>query len=179
MSELTTLARPYAKAAFEFAQTADNLSAWSEMLSFCALAITDENLSEYLDNPGLTREQVADVMLQVAEGKLDEHGQNFVRLLSDNKRLDLLPAIARLFEENKAKYEKTVDVDITSAVEMSESQLNKVSERLSDQLGRKVNINSETDASLIGGMLIRAGDMVIDASVKGKLNELSDTLMIK
>lgn len=179
MSELTTLARPYAKAAFEFAQSKDNLSAWSDMLSFSAAAVSDTKLAEFLDNPGLTRSQAAEVMLKVAADRLDEKGQNFIRLLADNKRLNLLPAIAELFEDHKAMFEKTVDVDITSAVELSDSQVSKLTSRLSEKLGRQVNINSQTDASLIGGLFIRAGDTVIDASLRGKLSDLSDVLLAK
>jgi len=179
MSELTTLARPYAKAAFEYAQSTDNLSDWSAMLAFSATAVQNTAFAEYLDNPGLTRKQAAEALLTVCNDNLDAHGKNFMRLMAENDRLDLLPAVAELFEELKALYEKTVDVALTSAIDLSEAQISAISKRLSEKLGRKVNINSETDASLLGGMFIRAGDMVIDASVKGKLNELSDTLMIK
>ena len=179
MSELTTLARPYAKAAFEFAQTNNQLDNWSDMLSFCASVISDETLAKFLDNPGLTRDEAATVMLKIVDDKVDAKGQNFVKLLAANKRLELLPAIAELFEENKALYEKSVDVEITSAADLSDDQIDKLTSRLSEKLGRQVNINSQTDSSLIGGMLIRAGDTVIDASMRGKLNELSDALHIK
>lgn len=179
MSELTTLARPYAKAAFEFAQSTDNLTEWSGMLVFSASAVQDSAFAAYLDNPALTRKQAAEAMLAVCDDNLDTNGKNFVRLMAENDRLDLLPAVTELFEELKALYEKSVDVAITSAVDLTDAQLAAISDRLSEKLGRKVNINSKTDASLLGGMFIRAGDMVIDASVKGKLNELSDALMIK
>ena len=179
MSELTTLARPYAKAAFEFAQTNNQLDSWSDMLSFCASVICDEALAKFLDNPALTRDEAASVMLKIIDDKVDAKGQNFVKLLAANKRLELLPAIAELFEENKALYEKSVDVEITSAADLNEDQIDKLTSRLSEKLGRQVNINSQTDPSLIGGMLIRAGDTVIDASMRGKLNELSDALHIK
>jgi len=179
MSELTTLARPYAKAAFEFAQSNDQLQNWSDMLSFCAAVVTNEALAEFLDNPGLTRAEASSAMLKVVDGNVDEKGANFIKLLAQNKRLELLPAIAELFEENKALYEKSIDVEITSAADLSEDQVSKLTSRLSEKLGRQVNINSQTDASLIGGMLIRAGDTVIDATLRGKLNELSDALLVK
>lgn len=178
MSELTTLARPYAKAAFEYAQSTDALTDWSGMLVFAATAVQESTFAAYLDNPALTRDQASKAMLTVCGDNLDSHGKNFVRLMAENDRLELLPAVAELFEELKALYEKTVDVDITSAVDLSEAQVATISKRLSEKLGRKVNINSTTDASLLGGMFIRAGDMVIDASVKGKLNDLSDALQI-
>ncbi len=179
MSELTTLARPYAKAAFEFAQANNQLSDWSDMLSFCASVISDEALAKFLDNPGLTREQAATTMLKIIDDKVDAKGQNFIKLLAANKRLELLPAISELFEENKALYEKSVDVEITSAADLTDEQIVNLTARLSEKLGRQVNINSQTDSSLIGGMLIRAGDTVIDASMRGKLDDLSDALLIK
>lgn len=179
MSELTTLARPYAKAAFEFAQASNDLANWSDMLTFCAAVISDKTLAKFLDNPGLTRSEAATAMLKITDGKVDAKGENFIKLLAENKRLELLPAIAELFEENKALYEKTVDVEITSAADLSEDQLKNLGIRLTEKLGRQVNINSQTDNSLIGGMLIRAGDTVIDATLRGKLDELSDALLIK
>ena len=178
MSELTTLARPYAKAAFEHAQSSDALSAWSDMLSFCSVVVADETLAKYLDNPGLTREEAASTMLKITEGKLDDKGANFVRLLATNKRLDLIPAIAELFEEHKASFEKSVDVEVTSATELSDDQLSKLTARLTEKLGRQVNINNQTDAALIGGMVVKAGDTIIDASVRGKLDDLSDALLV-
>lgn len=179
MSELTTLARPYAKAAFEFAQANKDLDNWSDMLAFCAAVITNETLASFLDNPALTRKEAAEAMLKVVDDKVDAKGKNFIKLLAENKRLELLPAIAELFEENKAQFEKSVDVDITAAADLTDDQISKLTSRLSEKLGRQVNINSQTDASLIGGMLIRAGDTVIDATLRGKLNELSDALLVK
>ena len=138
MSELTTLARPYAKAAFEYAQSTDALTDWSGMLVFAATAVQESTFAAYLDNPALTRDQASKAMLTVCGDNLDSHGKNFVRLMAENDRLELLPAVAELFEELKALYEKTVDVDITSAVDLSEAQVATISKRLSEKLGRKV-----------------------------------------
>jgi len=178
MSELTTLARPYAKAAFEFALDKNNLSDWSQMLAFLSAVTSDEAMSKLLDNPSLTRENAADAVLSVAQGKLDEQGSNFVRLLASNGRLELATEVSSLFEQHKAEHEKTVEVQLQSAVQLTEQQLKDLNGRLETKLGRKVNINCQIDPAVMGGMIIRAGDFVIDSSVRGQLNDLADSLLI-
>jgi len=178
MSELTTLARPYAKAAFEFALEQKNLSGWSDMLAFLSVVSKDQAMLKLLDSPSITREKTAEAVLLVAKEKLNDHGSNFVRQLASNGRLELLPEILALYETNKAEYEKTVDVDLTSAIALTEQQLSQFGERLENQLGRKVNIKCQTDPSVMGGLIIRAGDLVIDASIRGKLDDLADSLQV-
>ena len=178
MSELTTLARPYAKAAFGFALEEKSLDSWSDMLSFLSLVSKNDDITTILDSPSITREKAAEVVLSVAEGQIDDKGKNFVRLLASNGRLELLPEILTLFEHHKTEYEKTVDVDLTSAIELSDQQLTELAEKLTGKLGRKVNINCEIDPKVMGGLVIRAGDLVIDASIRGKLNELADSLHV-
>ena len=178
MSELTTLARPYAKAAFEFAIAKDSLDSWSNMLEFLSLVAKDAVILKLMDSPDLTREKSAEAILSVAKDQLDEHGSNFVRQLASNRRLELLPQILILYEQHKAEYEKTVDVEMTSAIDLTEQQLTEFNNRLESKLGRKVNINCQTDPAVMGGLIIRAGDLVIDASIRGKLNELADSLKV-
>ncbi len=178
MSELTTLARPYAKAAFEIALDQKNLSGWSEMLGFLSLVSKDAAIATLLDSPSITREKVATAVLSVAKEQLNDHGCNFVRQLAANGRLELLPEILALFEMHKADYEKTVEVELTSAIKLTEQQLTEFSNRLESKLGRKVNINCHIDLNVMGGLIIRAGDLVIDASIRGKLNELADSLQV-
>jgi F-type H+-transporting ATPase subunit delta len=176
MSELTTLARPYAKAAFEFAIEKENLSTWTEMLGFLALVVKDSTMVKFLDSPSVTTEKAAEAMLSIADGKLDTQAANFVSLLASNGRLELLPQILDLYENYRANHEKTVEVLLTSAVELTEKQLTDLNSTLETKLGRKVNINCQTDPTLMGGMIVRAGDLVIDASIRGKLNDLADSL---
>jgi len=176
MSELTTLARPYAKAAFEFALEKGNLSAWTEMLEFLAMVVDDSTMAKLLDSPTVTREKAAEAVLLVAEGKLDSQAANFVSLLASNGRLELLPEILSLYGNYRANHEKTVEVELSSAVELTEKQLIDLNSTLETKLGRKVNINCQTDPTLMGGMIVRAGDLVIDASIRGKLNDLADSL---
>ena len=176
MSESTTLARPYAKAAFEFALEKKNLSSWTDMLEFLSLVVIDPSMAKLLDSPKVTREKASEAMLLVAEGKLDDQASNFVTLLASNGRLELLPEILSLYENYRANHEKTVEVEILSAVDLSDQQLNDLNSTLETKLGRKVNINCQTDPTLMGGMIVRAGDLVIDASIRGKLNDLADSL---
>ncbi len=178
MSELTTLARPYAKAAFGFALENKSLSAWSEMLGFLSSVAKDEGVTALLDSPSMTKEKAAEAILSIAKDQVDDRGENFIRLLADNGRLELLPEILTLFENHKAEYEKTVDVNLTSAVELTKQQLTELDNKLEGKLGRKVNINCEIDPKVMGGLIIRAGDLVIDASIRGKLDELADALQV-
>ena len=178
MSELTTLARPYAKAAFEFALEKEALSAWSEMLEFLSVVTKDSAMAKLLDSPSITREKAAEAMLSVAKESLNDHGGGFVNLLATNGRLELLPEIFTLYEQYRADHEKTVEVELQSAIELSEQQINELINRLENKLGRKVNINCQTDPTVMGGLIIRAGDLVIDASIRGKLNDLADSLQV-
>lgn len=173
MAELTTLARPYAKAAFEYARDHNTLDQWSEQLTTVAAVSTQERLQKLLSNPSRTAEQQVAVLVDVCDEQLSVPVRNFLSVLADNKRLPLLPQIADLFGKFKASHEKSVDVEVVSAFELEDEVTRKLSEALSRKLERTVNVRSTTDASLLGGVLIRAGDLVIDGSVRGRLNKLA------
>jgi len=176
MAELTTVARPYAKAAFQFAEEKGQLAEWSTMLSFTAAVVEDSVVAEILDDPKLTTDQQLEMFTQVCGSQLDESGKNFVTLLAGNKRLSALSAISELYEQLKAEKEQSVDVKITSAFEVTPDQVNNLADALKKRLDRQVNIESEVDQSLIGGLIIHAGDIVIDGSVRGKLAKLAETM---
>lgn len=176
MAELTTVARPYAKAAFQFADEQGTQSAWSEMLLLAASAVENDLFANYLSNPKLTTTQLADAFITVCADKLTQEGKNFITLLAQNKRLNVLPEISALFEEFKSIKERSVDVVITSAFALTEAQSSKLADALKRKLDREVNVSSTEDKSLIGGVIIRAGDLVIDGSVRGKLAKLAETL---
>ncbi len=178
MAEYSTVARPYAKAAFEHAMAANALAEWSDMLNFAAAVVSDAQMQGLLSSPHLTHEQQQDAMLKVCEGKLDAQGQNFIKLLSHNRRLLALPTIAEIFVHLKAEFEKTVDAEVTSAAELTAEQQDKLKQKLASKLGRQVNINVKVDKSLLGGLVIEAEDMVIDGSVRGRLAKLSETLKV-
>ena len=176
MAELTTLARPYAKAAFEHAQAHQQLASWSAMLGLAAAVSQDARMQSVLKAPRLTSTEKAATFIEVCGDKFDAQVQNFIHIIAENERLALLPEIAELFELYKAEQEKSVDVDVTSAFALSAEQQDKLAKVLSARLSREVRLHAAEDASLIGGVVIRAGDLVIDGSVRGKLAKLAEAL---
>lgn len=176
MATITTLARPYAKAAFEFANTAAALDAWSGMLALTAAVATDLVFVERMRNPGLTRERKADDLLMVCEGRITPEFGNFVRTLAENDRLPLIPVIAELYEQYKAEHDRSITVEVESAFEMNDDQQKTLATALSKRFDRTVTPHVTINPALIGGVLIRAGDLVIDGSVRGKLAKLAEAL---
>ncbi|MCY4264778.1 MAG: F0F1 ATP synthase subunit delta [Gammaproteobacteria bacterium] len=176
MAELTTLARPYARAAFELAARDNALGQWSQMLSVAAAVSTQAAVRSLLINPALSAEQVATAFLKVCGEAVDSKIQNLVRLLAENRRLQLLPAVSELFEQFKAAREQSVDVEITTAYQISPEITAILTEALKTRLSREIRLATQVDEGLIGGAIIRAGDTVIDSSVRGKLNKLAESL---
>jgi F-type H+-transporting ATPase subunit delta len=176
MAELRTLARPYARAAFEYADAAGELDAWLTELSLIAAVVSDERVENMLSDPALTTKEQADRFIEVCGDDLGDSRQRYVKVLAENRRLALAPEIVQLFAQLKAQREQTVEVEVISAFELPESVRDRIAAALGNRLQRKVVVSSETDSSLIGGVLIRAGDLVIDGSVRGRLNKLSEAL---
>lgn len=176
MSELTTAARPYARAAFDYASSKGAADQWAEMLEFCAAVADDASMKAALDQPSLNRQQSADLFNEVCADKLDEHGKNFIRLLAENDRISLLPDIAVLYHHYQAEAESTIDAELISALDVDDQQVEAIKASLEKRLGKKISMTTSIDQSLIGGAIIRAGDMVIDGSVRGRLEKLSNTL---
>ncbi|MBB1518564.1 F0F1 ATP synthase subunit delta [Aquipseudomonas guryensis] len=176
MAELTTLARPYAKAAFEHAQAHQQLASWSAMLGLAAAVSQDDTLQRVLKAPRLTSTEKATTFNEVCGDKFDAQARNFISIVAEYGRLDLLPEIAALFELYKAEQEKSVDVEVTSAFALSTEQQDKLAKVLSARLSREVRLHATEDATLIGGVVIRAGDLVIDGSVRGKIAKLAEAL---
>lgn len=172
MADKSTIARPYAKAAFEVAGAA-RLGLWSEALRAAAGAVADPRVEALLGNPRVLPEQLADLLIDVAGGRLDEDGRNFIRTLADNRRLDCLPEIAALFEHLKAEAEGTIDVAVTSAVPLTEAQQRGFAAALERRLKRTVRLKCAIDPQLIGGAVLRAGDLVIDGSLRAKLRRIA------
>ncbi len=176
MSELTTAARPYARAAFDYASTNGVTDQWAEMLGFCAAVADDATMKAALDQPSLNRQQSAELFNEVCAEKLDESSKNFIKLLAENDRISLLPDIAVLYHHYQTEAEGAVDAQLISALEVSDQQVQAISASLAKRLGKKIAITTSIDETLIGGAIIRAGDMVIDGSVRGRLEKLSTTL---
>ncbi|KZX55943.1 F0F1 ATP synthase subunit delta [Halioglobus sp. HI00S01] len=176
MAELSTLARPYAKAAFEYAREKDALAQWSEQLATAAAVSAAEGMDKVLDNPSMTDAQQAATLNEVCGDATGAEVKNFVNILSDNKRLSLLSEISAQFELFKANLEKSVDVEVVSAFDLDDATAEKLAGVLGKKLEREVKVSTSTDAGLLGGVLIRAGDLVIDGSVRGRLNKLAEAM---
>jgi F-type H+-transporting ATPase subunit delta len=170
--KMTTLARPYALAAFEYALANSDLAGWEAMLRAAARVAQDPQVVRLLDSPEMTNEQSAALFCDVLSKILNTEKTNFIRLLASYERLTVLPGILDLFIAYRENYEKTVSVEITSAIELNELYKERVAKALSERLKRKVMLHSKIDETLLGGAIVRAGDLVIDGSIRGKLNRL-------
>jgi len=175
MSELTTVARPYAKAAFDFAVESQAVSEWNDMLFFASEVAKNDEIVAFLSGSH-SPEVTSDLFIKVCGEQLNEKGQNLVKVMAENGRLVALPAVAELFEELKAQYENEIEVDVTSATEISAAQQEGLAAALEKRLARKIKLNCSVDSEVVGGLLIKAGDTVIDATIRGKLNRLTTTL---
>ena len=175
MSELTTVARPYAKAAFDFAVEKDAVAKWQEMLAFAGAVAANDDMHQLLSG-AVAADTLADIFNNVCGEQLDEHGQNLVKVLAENKRLAALPEISTLFDAFKADYDKEIEVDVTSASTLTDAQQTELVASLEKRLARKVKLNCNVDPALVAGFVVKAGDTVIDGSVKSKLNRLADAL---
>ncbi|KDO15473.1 ATP F0F1 synthase subunit delta [Vibrio metoecus] len=176
MSDLTTIARPYAKAAFDFAVEKQQLDHWSQMLAFTAEVAKNEQMHELLTSSG-SASKLAEIFIAVCGEQLDGHGQKpRLKVMAENGRLLAIPALNELFAVLKQEHEKKVDVEVISATELSDQQRSEIGSKLEQRLERKVQLNCSVDETLLGGVIIRAGDLVIDNSARGRLKRLSDAL---
>ncbi len=176
MSELITAARPYARAVFEFARDNDAISSWGEQIQYLAAMVAVPEMQQVIDNPRLTKSRIAELFVGAADGHIDDHGANLVRLLAENGKLVLLPEIAALFEQYRDEAEGLVEVEVTSAMPMDAEQEQRIAKALKKRFGRDVKITTQIDESLMGGAVIRAGDLVIDGSLKGRLDKAATVL---
>jgi len=176
MAEAITVARPYAQAAFMYASAQQALKDWSDMLSLLAAIADDAAMQALLDSPNLTETQLADLFINIAGDQVTGNGANFVRVLAANRRLQLLPEIAALYEIQRRAAEGRIQAELVTAFPASESQQAEVIAGLRRRLDRDIELSCSTDAGLIGGAIVRAGGLVIDGSVRGKLERLGAAL---
>jgi F-type H+-transporting ATPase subunit delta len=173
MADKTTIARPYARAAFEEAKAGKHLGPWSESLRRAAEAVQDSRVHNLLGNPAVSTVELARFVIDLAGPQLDEQGRNFVQTLAENRRLAYLPEISTLFDELKDEAEGVIDVTVTSAAPLESGQRDTLSAALQRRLKRQVRLHCQTDPALIGGAVLRAGDLVIDGSVRSRLDRIA------
>jgi F-type H+-transporting ATPase subunit delta len=176
MAERATIARPYAKAAFEYARDANDFAGWSLALARAAEIVADPRVAALTKSPQWSAADVVGLITDVAGASLNAGMENFVRVLAENHRLLLLPEIAAHYEEFRSAVENTVDVEVVSAVKLDTAQSSKLSAALAKRLKRNVRMKNSVDATLLGGAVLRAGDLVIDGSLKGRLERLATEL---
>ena len=176
MADRITIARPYARAAFAEAQADGGLPAWSAALATAAQVVGDERVHALLGDPHVTPEQLTALVADLAGPGLGEHGRNFVATLATNGRLAFLPEISALFDELRDDAEGVADVTVTSAVALDAAQQQVLSAALARRLRRTIRLHCQTDPQLIGGAVLRAGDLVIDGSLSGRLARIAHEL---
>jgi F-type H+-transporting ATPase subunit delta len=176
VADAATIARPYARAAFEHAVAAQQLAAWGDLLAKASVVIADERVAPLVGNPHVKRAQLVDFVLDLAGAAGNERARNFMQLLADNNRLAVLPEIATQYAVLRAEVENTVEVTVTSALPLDAAQSEKLTQALTRRLRRTVRLHAEVDASLIGGAIVLAGVFVVDGSLRGRIERLGNTM---
>ena len=176
MAETATLARPYANAVFALAKSQDRLDKWARMLGLLAAAASTDEVRALVGAATLSAAVKARKLIDVAGDELDDRGRRFVHVLAENGRLDLLAEVARQYEVRKAEAERVLEVEIAAAVELTDEQRQAFAGALRERFDQPVEVTTAVDANLVGGAVIRAGDTVIDGSVRGRLTRLVGAL---
>lgn len=176
MQDASALARPYGLAAFKQAREEGNIEQWSDMLKLLVMILADPTMRGLVANPKVDDEQLAALIIDVAGDGLSKTGQNLVRILAENERLTEMAGVAAIFEQERDRIEGRSHVEVMSAFELTDEQQKSIGESMSKRLGTEVDVSVTVDESLIGGVIIRAGDTVIDASLRGRLSQLGQSL---
>ncbi|MEE9310239.1 MAG: F0F1 ATP synthase subunit delta [Cocleimonas sp.] len=176
MSELTTAARPYARAVFEMANEAGDLAKWSETLAFMGAVADNEEVQTLLAAPQMAKQAGADAFIKLCDKKLNDNAKNLVNMLAENDRLSLLPEMSVLYEVLKDEAEGSVEALVTAAKALTQAEEKSISAALKKRLGRDVKLKVSVDKSLLGGAIIRAGDLVMDGSLKGRLSKMTNMM---
>ena len=176
MSNVTTLARPYAKAAFELAEADDATGSWNDMLLLASTLVSEESMANLLQSPEVTNSQVLEILAGTAGESFNSRFRDFLSVLAENKRLPLLPEITTLYQRLREEADKLLRVKVVSAFELDESQATRMKAALAKRFDREILLESEVDSSVIGGAVIYAGGQVIDRSLKDRLTKLSNSL---
>jgi len=177
MAEASTLARPYAQAIFNLAKADNTLKEWSETLVVLKEITADKSMLGLINNPDVSDEQIIAIIADICSGELDEQGQNFLKITAENGRLEVIPAIADSFEALRGEEEGNIEAQVISAYTVTAAQKKTIAAALKKRLGRDISITTQIDKSLLGGVIIRAGDTVIDGSVKSQLEKITLSLL--
>jgi len=176
MSDKHTLARPYAKAAFAYAQAGKRLDDWAQALARAAAVVTDKQVAPLLNNPNIPRAELGRLVADIAAGSLGSPLQNFIAEIAENRRLNVLPQIAERFAAMKEEAERVIGVEVTSAAPLSEAQRAHFTAALEKRIQRSEHLSCSVDPQLIGGAVLRAGDLVIDGSLRSQLARIGAEL---
>ena len=176
MAEPSTIARPYAEAAFRLADAQGKLAEWSAALANLAAVAADARVRSSIGDPTLSAPRIAGLVISVLDGKLSAEAENFVRVLADNRRLELLPEIRAQYDALRNEREGVIEAEVFSAFELDEAQLAGLIARLESTTGRQVKAQVRLDKELIGGIKVVLGDKVIDGSVRAQLGALENAL---
>jgi len=176
MAEKATIARPYARAAFAYARKANALAAWGDTLNTAGAVVADPRVKKLIGNPKVSSQQLVDFVADVLGGKVDANVRNFFDELVRNRRFALLPEVAAMFEEMRNEVENVADVQVTSAVALNDAQRQRLADALKKRLKKDVRLHCDVNADLIGGAVIRSGDLVIDGSLRARLAALSGAM---
>ncbi|HET9844016.1 MAG TPA: F0F1 ATP synthase subunit delta [Gammaproteobacteria bacterium] len=179
MSKKYTIARPYAKAAFSLAQTSSQYEAWSQMLQLGALMAQDPAFVELLKDPKFPDAMALEWLLSIGKELITKEGEQFFNLLSDNQRLLFLPEIAELYEELKLEAEKVIKASVISAQPLDENNKARIREALQSRFhASEIELDCKVDKNLLAGAIVRAGDLVIDGTARGRLRRIEEALGI-
>jgi F-type H+-transporting ATPase subunit delta len=176
MSSLTTLARPYAKAAFELALGDDTLASWDDLLGTLTTITAQPDMVRWLDSPHFDANKAVTIVLEALGADVDKRFQGYLGVLVDNNRLSLCGEIHRLYRELRQQAEKRLEVRVVSAVALDGTQAESMREALARRFDCEIDLNNDVDPGVLGGAVIYAGSQVIDGSLKGRLNRLETSL---
>jgi F-type H+-transporting ATPase subunit delta len=176
MSSLETLARPYAKAAFELAQGESALARWDDMLGLASTIVADESMAKLLESPEMGDRQSVAIVVEIGADSFSDRFRDYLTVLASNDRLPLLPQISDLYRGLREEAEKRLSVRVVSAIPLDENQSTRLREALARRFDREIELENEVDAAVIGGAVVYAGDQVIDGSLRGRLQKLSNSL---
>jgi len=176
MQENLTIARPYAQAAFAHAQGEGSIPAWSDALAYLSAVVSDDDMRRVISDPRVGRQRAVDLLLEVGGAKFTGSFRNFVKVLSASHRLGIVPEVAELFEEQRAAAENVVNAEVVSAYELEPHETQRIASALQSRLKKEVRVAQRVEPDLIGGAVVRVGDMVYDVSIRGGLTQLANQL---